>query len=952
MKHQRKSTYRIRLIIVLLMITCWSHAQNISISNIPILEQLPVNAIHRIFQDSEGYMWYGTVDGLCRDDGYQVQVFRSDIYTPHILLNNTIVCMTEDKEGKLWFGTDNGAYILNKKGYRIFPLDASRLQGEIVHRMDASSDGYIWATITGALLKYRLDGTLVKEYEICNESGKANVEGFCENRNGEILITISDDKPYLLDKETDTFQPFPDRFRQHNLTSLIQDREHDYYWLFTWGDGIIRFDPKAKEDSMYVYQPMPRNAFGKEDGIILYGAQDDVSGYIWVTTNTTLHAFKPDERGMLEQVDLSGLIPHSNLMLNEIRKNNQGDLWVSAFDSPSFIIRFQEDALKDYSLPAIRRQVNNNPAVMALHEAGEDIMWISQERTGLFLYDLANDKACCYTDCNATKNLPLNAIIEITGSHSPGEIWTTPFRSSQVMRLARQGMEMKLVNNIDFSSHISDPDRVEKLLEDGRRRLWIGTTKGIYQYDIKHETVHCICDTLGYVSDITEAASGEIWVCTTDKGLYRISPEGEYTSIPLDLNFSSLTMTTDGIIWLGTEAGGIYAYNPQNGEFQDYSRKCGMNGNRINQMASDAFNHLWIDTNQAIIEFNPRNGSYSTYLTNDESMLLWRLIPTAICKGENGDIYFGGIPGICVMTPSNRLDSAAKPVKTLITDVSVMNKSLIFGQQEEEISLSHIQLTPDARNLRINFSSLNYHHTTKVKYAYRLSGVDEEWIYTNCGENSAFYNQLEKGSYTFQVKATDENGLWSHEVTELAITRLPAFYETWWAYMFYSIFIVAVIGNLLYAYLRHMKRKGMEMWADSKEMVNMYTYLSSKTRLPEPEFIQLDKLLLEKATKAVEENLSEPDFDVTALASAANMSRSTLTRKLKAITGRTPLEFIRNIKMEYAKQMLKDKDRSVTEIATTLGYQDRKYFTSCFKEESGMTPSEFRKSLPTEKENE
>ena len=138
--------------------------------------------------------------------------------------------------------------------------------------------------------------------------------------------------------------------------------------------------------------------------------------------------------------------------------------------------------------------------------------------------------------------------------------------------------------------------------------------------------------------------------------------------------------------------------------------------------------------------------------------------------------------------------------------------------------------------------------------------------------------------------------------------------------------------------------KNNEMWADSKEMIKMRIYLDSKVNLPEPEFAQLDKLLLEKAVKAVEDNLTEPDFDVTALADAMNMSRSTLTRKLKAITGRTPLDFIRNIKMKHARHMLEDKDKSVTEVAATLGYFNRKYFTTCFKEEFGMTPSEFQKS--------
>ena len=127
--------------------------------------------------------------------------------------------------------------------------------------------------------------------------------------------------------------------------------------------------------------------------------------------------------------------------------------------------------------------------------------------------------------------------------------------------------------------------------------------------------------------------------------------------------------------------------------------------------------------------------------------------------------------------------------------------------------------------------------------------------------------------------------------------------------MFYVLIVMGVSGYSLYLYLKRVDRKNNEMWADSKEMIKMHIYLDSKVNLPEPEFVQLDKLLLEKAVKAVEDNLTEPDFDVTALADAMNMSRSTLTRKLKAITGRTPLDFIRNIKMKHARHMLEDKDK-------------------------------------------
>lgn len=505
-------------------------------------------------------------------------------------------------------------------------------------------------------------------------------------------------------------------------------------------------------------------------------------------------------------------------------------------------------------------------------------------------------------------------------------------------------MEMYLEDLIDLNGQVESNATVTKLYEDSHGILWIGLNKGLCSYDVRQKRIKQVYPDVGHVMGIVENKEGLIWICTQDNGLFQTTADEKLRSFKLDKNFSCLSIAPDWILWLGTCDGGVYSYDPSENKLVSYNEACGMNGNQVNQIVADAYNHIWIDTNQKLIEFNPRNGSFRTYLTTDGSILLRRFLPTAVCQAKDGNIYWGGIPGICMVTPSNGLERKASAVKTKITDIKLQGESLIFGDRKSSNSINRIELHPDDQNLEISFSSLNHRYASKIRYAYRLIGVDKAWVYVEGGKNSAFYNHLSKGTYTFQVKATDENGLWSKEVTELTIRRLPAFYETWWAYLFYVLIVMGVSGYSLYLYLKRVDRKNNEMWADSKEMIKMRIYLDSKVNLPEPEFAQLDKLLLEKAVKAVEDNLTEPDFDVTALADAMNMSRSTLTRKLKAITGRTPLDFIRNIKMKHARHMLEDKDKSVTEVAATLGYFNRKYFTTCFKEEFGMTPSEFQKS--------
>ena len=938
------NTMKYILTFILSFISFLVCSQNITITDIPTIDQLPVNAIHRVFRDSEGYMWYGTVNGLCRDDGYHVKVFRSDIETPGLLEDNLVECIAEDQKGNIWFGTDKGAYILDKSDYSVHPMDQERLKNIPVMYLYATSDGYMWLGYRSVLAKYDITGRLVKEYPIRNENGLASISGFCESRKHDIIISVWNGLLYRLDKEKDEFISYPDKMKRRNPTVMIQDNEHDYFWLATWGDGVVRFDPSASEDSMFVYSEMPVNAAGEKDGLILSLAQDDKLGYIWLTTGHDFMSFQIQPDRTLKQLKFpDGLLP-VNHMLVEVLKGKDC-LWVSAFDRLSFIVHLKDNITKDYALPALADKVNRSPAVMALCDDGEDMMWMMQERTGLSLYDLKQDKVKIYSDFPALCSLPLENGREMTRARINNGIWVARDLDRLVYNMACQDMEMQLKDVVDLNEQVGPNTTVTKLYEDSHGTLWIGLSTGLCSYDVRERRIKRIYPDVGHVMGIVENKEGLIWICTQDNGLFQTTADEKLHSFPLDLKFSCLSIAPDWILWLGTCDGGVYSYDPSENKLVSYNEACGMNGNQVNQIVADAYNHIWIDTNQKLIEFNPRNGSFRTYLTTDGSLLLHRFLPTAVCQAKNGNIYFGGIPGICMVTPSNGLERKASAVKTKITDIKLQDESLIFGGRKNRNSINRIELQPDDQNLEISFSSLNHRYASKIRYAYRLKGVDKDWVYVEGGKNSAFYNHLGKGTYTFQVKATDENGLWSKEVTELIIRRIPAFYETWWAYLFYILMVMGISGYSLYLYLRRVDRKNNEMWADSKEMMKMRTYLDSEVNLPEPEFAQLDKLLLEKAVKAVEANLTEPEFDVTALADAMNMSRSTLTRKLKAITGRTPLDFIRNIKMKHARHMLEDKDKSVTEVAATLGYFNRKYFTTCFKEEFGMTPSEFQKSL-------
>ena len=185
------------------------------------------------------------------------------------------------------------------------------------------------------------------------------------------------------------------------------------------------------------------------------------------------------------------------------------------------------------------------------------------------------------------------------------------------------------------------------------------------------------------------------------------------------------------------------------------------------------------------------------------------------------------------------------------------------------------------------------------------------------------------------MKATDGNGRWGESATALCIERTPAWYETWWAYILYILLLCALTLVIVRYCLRRAQKRNDRLWAEAKELLNMRDYLTDKLDGQCEEAENLNRIFVERARQIVEHHLADPDMGVERLASEMNMSRSTFTRKIKSITGKTPSEFIRQIKMAYARKMVLTQDRSISEIATALGFSDRKHFTSNFKEEFG-----------------
>ncbi len=925
------------------------------VKDVPQLNKLPVHSINCIFQDKQGYMWYGTPDGLCRDDGYDIKVLRSDIYTPDVMQSNSIWSIAEDTQNRLWLGTSKGAYILDKSSFNIYPLKVQEIGDTRIIFIQTGNDGFMWVSVPGFLYQFNSSGKLKETYKIGIGSGY--VESFYEDNNLKTWVCIRGSGLYQLDKETKDFICFSEN-KEIKENQIIQDYNNNY-WVGTWGDGIKRFAPEAPKNRRYVEQPNT-----KDDGRIISMTQDNINGYIWATTYTNIQAFKIAGQGMLNQVETSDFISQKNKMLASIVKDKNNNIWVPAYSSPSFIINLQDNVIKEYDLPALSKRLKGDPYILSLCK-DDDLYWISQDRFGICLYNSYSDILISYEDCSETRDLPLDVIPYLIRSKENRKIWAMT-RFTGVYGISRENLSMKLEDSIELKEISDNPGTLKTIFEDKAGNLWMGTTTGLFLYDPKQKTLEIIDFIQGDVSGITQTNDEALWVCVSNKGVYRIETN-HHELYPNDKDFSCIDATSDGKLWMGTFSGGVWLLDPRSQEkYTDYSLICDMKGDVLERIVIDDLNHIWFLTFQMVKEFNPRNNAFRNYYVPQNSFLLNVFLPYSAYKHTDNTLYFGGVLGFISLKPDNSLESVPKTVKPVITDIKVSDKSLLFDQHLRIDPKQNVEIEPDGINIEIHFSTLDHWNINQIRYAYKLLGVDKDWNYTENGKNIAFYNQLEKGKYTFQVKATDENGLWSERITEFQIHKLPSWYETRWAYTIYFMIFIAILWNAFSLYLQRLKQRSNRKMIDQVTRVrlnyiepypqndsnkapvlqNEETSAKEKTvaEINSTETLSRDEQLIMKALEVVEANLSNPNFDVSTLASQLNMTRVTLYRKIKSLTGHTAIEFIRNIKMKHACRMLENPGMSVSEVITALGYNDHGHFTTTFKNIFGITPSEYQKS--------
>jgi ligand-binding sensor domain-containing protein/signal transduction histidine kinase/DNA-binding response OmpR family regulator len=747
------------------------------------------NFTNTILCDKDNEIWIGTLDGLCKYDytSERFTVFRNIDGDSTSLSNNEITCLAISKNGNVWIGTNNGGLNLyNKKSnnfirYAHNPSSQGTIASNNIYSLYEDGNGILWIGHFDAGLDY-LD----------LKSGKI----------GHVSILDNPSRSY------------------GQIRCIYQDN-YGNNWIGT-STGLVHYILKSNRFEVYKYDPHSTCSI---NGNMVNSINCDSENNLWVGTEenglniinlSTIYAtpnnicFK--QIGMQENA--YGLSIRSVL---SIFKDHDKNIWIGTYSGginfvSSISLKFQKYQHSPYDPNTI-----GYPKVWGLCEDKSGNIWVGTDGAGLDKLNPQTNKIqhFRYSKNNST-SISDDAILCAIRDYK-NNLWFGTYRGGLNHYNEKSNNFTVYKYNADRANSLPHND-VRVIYEDPQHNLWIGTNGGglcRYNPDKDNFDIYTPFNsklTTGNVRAILGDSSGNLYIGTYSRGLDIFNPKTGKTrnfshqnnqSNSLSDNYVySLAYAKNGDIWVGT-GNGLNLFHVTTGTFEVFNEKHGLANNFIHSILTDKNGDLWVSTNKGISKFLVAEKKFENFDSYD-GLQSGEFLDGSAIYARNGLMWFGGINGLNAFNPEKVSKNPFQP-KVVITGLQLYNtpvKARTLENSQSPLSKSisitkKIKLNYKQSVFTIDFVGLNYSFPEKTKYAYRIRNLDREWI--ECGNRrSATYRDLHAGHYTFEVRASNQDGLWTGP-TSLDIFITPPFWKTWWAYLIYTS-IIALFVYLVYIY--------------------------------------------------------------------------------------------------------------------------------------------------------
>ncbi|WP_171037818.1 hybrid sensor histidine kinase/response regulator [Dyadobacter luticola] len=809
-------------------------AQNRTLQLAPLSgsENFSQNSIHCILQDSYGFMWFGTQDGLNKYNGYGIQVFKNNKNEPTSLSANHITSICEDLDGNLWIGTRTGGLnkydrakdhftrFVNKEG------DPHSINGNQINVVCKDSQSNIWVGTPSGLNFLKRNARSFQNIPLGPLDQPEEVRAIFEDSRQNIWIGTN--RGLILRKKNATSLQY---YRDHDLknqdNSVLSISEDDggNIWIGCAG-GLKLLDKKTGTFRQYAVEPDKNSVGGINPIICLLKTRNN---QFWLGSNTTLQLFDATDKKLVQlndRTDGESRMPNDGIY--SLFEDKSGVLWIGT--SSQGILKYDPNLT---TFESYKSSLANIPSakniVRALAEDKAGNIYLATD-AGFEYFDRTRLTYKKYTHQQGNLNsLSSNYTTSLVYSKKNGQLWIGTSGNgldlfnpgTGTFKHFTKGPGAKSINN----------NSIDILIEDRAGRIWIGTDGGgVNLYDpasgnfVKYlhqeeNPSNSLCDNT--VLALHEDRKGNIWIGGYSKGISIFDPVRNTFS---QLNTANSTLTSDvvacfyedskGDMWIGTQGGGLNRYNPKNGAITSFTEENGLVNNSVNYISEDKSGILWISTNHGITSFDPIRGTFKNFGKNNNLKTTEFNLGAGI-RLASGEIAMGNINGFTIVDPAQLTYNSNKP-NIVLTGLQLFNKPVNLktrnGPLKQTLLTSkEIVLDHSHSVFTVSFAALDYTNPQDNQYAYKLEGFDADWNYIGNAHNASYTN-LNPGTYTLRIRGSNNDGLWSDKEASLVIRIKSPYWMTWWFKSALVLFFVAG-AYLFYYYRLKFERKQKAMLA-------------------------------------------------------------------------------------------------------------------------------------------
>ncbi|MEN9448490.1 MAG: hypothetical protein RJA25_1780 [Bacteroidota bacterium] len=818
----KQKTIFLSILMTILWLTVKMPLYGLDISHIhfdvlDIKNGLSQNSVSYILQDSKGFVWFCTNDGLNRYDGYNFLKFERQPDNKNSLISNYTTCIAESSPGIFWIGTEKGFSVMffETKEY------INNENPGAIKKIIVEDSNTVWMQTQYSLYKIRLikDGSKYRKHTVSIEPMNAYKEVICKKDEHHLLLTGRDNYLHSYDIRTKIFQKIStSEIWKILISKKINQAEIDKnnnFWIAT-NYGLYKTDASFTTLDSFVIQRKNLSALQDKIMAITKGK----AGNIYIATlQHGLLIFDIKRNKFIEyQTDPYNLTSLPDNKTMSLLIDNSGALWVGTKSAGVAFFSQFKFKFKLITQEPFKTTWLTSKYILSFQTDKNENIWMGTDGGGLYKYNSKEDIFSNWRNNNSYSSLS-NDIVQSLLIDSYDHLWVGTLNGICKFNPATNTFIRYFFTSEKNPHNLRIPAYTNiRLFESSNKEIYALNDYAIYHFNtFKNKFEPTLFDFRNsniVPLDILEDKDSSWWIASS-VGLLHLNIRTGYiqnTSMDsLNNNYfrtdqlNCLLPEGENKLWIGTGNNGLFLLNKEKFQIEDnYTEKNGLSNNFINGLLRDNSGKLWMSTNKGISVFNPKNRTFRNFDVND-GLQSNEFNNGAFYKTGNNELLFGGNNGFNIIDADNIPFNSYKPFSNIVnikTDSNTFN-TFSYTHQKKRVYFANHQ-----NNISFEFTSSDYVNTPKNIFEYKLEGYDKDWTLTN--RNYVSYTQLPPGNYKFLVRASNNDGVWADAPASYSFRIRPMFWQTWWFRIIVVILFIIYLYNAINNRIQFARKKENE----------------------------------------------------------------------------------------------------------------------------------------------